>query len=268
MCNGKRSTASVIASTPAPLRIALVVAGLLIALILTPAAAQARPLTPGPVANPVPAVVEKRDSEVHLEGGPCLETLEVQPGHTLGEIALMCRTTLQTILDLNPQIQNPNIIHVGQELSIPPYDGPPIYTTNVSVPPATSRPEGVGADERWINVDLEQQLLVAYEGDTPVLESYISSGLPQYPTVTGQFRINQRYEIKDMDGRPLGYDYYLYDVPFTMFFYKAFALHGTYWHGNYGVPMSHGCVNLPTPAAEWLFNWSSMGTVVNVHGSG
>ncbi|HSM56656.1 MAG TPA: L,D-transpeptidase family protein [Candidatus Sulfomarinibacteraceae bacterium] len=127
------------------------------------------------------------------------------------------------------------------------------------------RPAGVGPNERWIDVNLTTQTLVAYEGNTPVFDTLISSGTWQYPTVTGQFRIWLRYTSQTMDGRRLGYDYYLPNVPYVMYFYNDYALHGTYWHNNFGTPMSHGCVNLPTPAAEWIFNWSSMGTLVNVH---
>jgi lipoprotein-anchoring transpeptidase ErfK/SrfK len=127
------------------------------------------------------------------------------------------------------------------------------------------RPDGVGPDERWIDVNLTTQTLVAYEGDTPVFDSRVSSGTWQYPTVTGQFRVWLRYTEQTMDGRRLGYDYYLPNVPYVMYFYEDYALHGTYWHNNFGTPMSHGCVNLPTTAAEWIFNWSTMGTLVNVH---
>jgi lipoprotein-anchoring transpeptidase ErfK/SrfK len=74
-----------------------------------------------------------------------------------------------------------------------------------------------------------------------------------------------RYESQTMDGRLLGYDYYLENVPYVMYFYQDYALHGTYWHNNFGTPMSHGCVNLPTADAGWLFNWTSIGTLVNVH---
>ena len=130
---------------------------------------------------------------------------------------------------------------------------------------AAQRPPGVGPNERWIDVNLTTQRLVAYEGDTPVFESAVSSGTAAHPTVTGQFEVWLRYEAQTMDGRRLGYDYYLPNVPYVMYFYRDYALHGTYWHNNFGTPMSHGCVNLPTPAAEWLFHWSEYGTVVNVH---
>jgi lipoprotein-anchoring transpeptidase ErfK/SrfK len=62
-----------------------------------------------------------------------------------------------------------------------------------------------------------------------------------------------------------GPGYYLPDVPYIMYFYKGYGLHGTYWHNNFGTPMSHGCVNLTIPDAAWLYNFSSVGTVVNVH---
>ncbi|MFQ5399639.1 MAG: L,D-transpeptidase family protein [Anaerolineae bacterium] len=128
-----------------------------------------------------------------------------------------------------------------------------------------SRPLGVGANEHWVDVDLSTQTLTAYEGDTPVMTSLISSGTYNHPTVTGQFRVWLRFERQTMNGRRLGYDYYLENVPYVMYFYQDYALHGTYWHNNFGTPMSHGCVNMQTEDAGWLFNWSSLGMLVNVH---
>lgn len=127
------------------------------------------------------------------------------------------------------------------------------------------RPLNIGINEKWIDVNLTTQTLVAYEGDLPVLQTLISSGLAQHATVTGQFRIWLRFEAQTMDGRRLGYDYYLENVPYVMYFFEDYALHGTFWHNNFGHPMSHGCVNMETGDAGWLFNWSQMGTVVNVH---
>lgn len=127
------------------------------------------------------------------------------------------------------------------------------------------KPVGLLPNERWIDVDLSEQYLVALEGDTPVFETLVSTGLPNYPTVTGQFRIWLRYPSQTMDGTRLGYDYYLEGVPYVQYFFEDYALHGTYWHNNFGNPMSHGCVNLSTPDAEWLYNFADYGTVVNVH---
>lgn len=128
-----------------------------------------------------------------------------------------------------------------------------------------SRPFGVGPNERWVDVNLTTQALVAYEGDTAVLTTRISSGTWEFPTVTGQFRIYLAYRSQTMDGRRLGYDYYLENVPYVMYFYKDYALHGTFWHNNFGTPMSHGCVNMKTTDAGWLYEWASIGTMVNVH---
>ncbi len=128
-----------------------------------------------------------------------------------------------------------------------------------------TRPFGIEADEKWIDVDLSQQTLTAYIGNDAVFSTYISSGDYEHPTVTGQFRIWITYESQTMDGRLLGYDYYLEDVPYVMYFYHDYALHGTYWHNNFGTPMSHGCVNLSTADAGWIYNWASLGTLVNVH---
>ena len=127
------------------------------------------------------------------------------------------------------------------------------------------QPESIGDGEKWIDINLSSQTLVAFEGNAPVFQSLISSGTAEHPTVTGQFRIWLRFPSQDMNGRRLGYDYFLKDVPYVQYFYQDYALHGTYWHNNFGTPMSHGCVNLPTPAANWLFDWATNGTLVNVH---
>ncbi len=156
--------------------------------------------------------------------------------------------------------------------TVTPTPTPTPTPTNTPVPtfvaeqrgPVT-RPFGVGPKERWIDVNLTTQTLTAYEGDVPVLTTLISSGLRRTPTVTGQFRIYLTYTSQTMDGRRLGYDYYLENVPYVMYFYKDYALHGTFWHNNFGTPMSHGCVNMRTSDAEWLFYWASIGTLVNVH---
>jgi lipoprotein-anchoring transpeptidase ErfK/SrfK len=119
----------------------------------------------------------------------------------------------------------------------------------------------VGNGERWIDVDLTNQRLYAYEGDVAVNSFIVSTGTWLTPTVTGSYKIYVKYRSASMTGP----DYYLPDVPYVMYFYNDYAIHGTYWHNNFGTPMSHGCVNLRTEDAQWLYNWSSVGTVVNVH---
>jgi hypothetical protein len=138
----------------------------------------------------------------------------------------------------------------------------PTYTSMPQAAPYLYGVTGLsGTGERWIDIDLSQQTLFAYEGDTLVASFLVSTGVWQYPTVTGRFHIYVKYLYTDM----AGVGYYLPNVPYTMYFYKGYGIHGTYWHHNFGHPMSHGCVNMYTPDAEWMFNFASVGTLVNVH---
>jgi lipoprotein-anchoring transpeptidase ErfK/SrfK len=122
-------------------------------------------------------------------------------------------------------------------------------------------PQVAGNGEHWIDVNLSQQRVYAYAGDTLMNSFIVSTGTWQTPTVTGKYNIWIKLRSTTMTGP----GYYLPDVPYTMYFYKGYGLHGTYWHNNFGTPMSHGCVNLSIPDAEWLYNFSSVGTLVNVH---
>ena len=127
--------------------------------------------------------------------------------------------------------------------------------------PTPEIPENVSGGERWIDVDLTKQRTYAFEGDILIRTFIVSTGTQYYPTVTGQYYIYVKYLFDDMGGP----GYYLPDVPYTMYFYKGYSFHGTYWHDNFGVPMSHGCINMRIVDSEWLFNWASVGTLVNIH---
>lgn len=122
-------------------------------------------------------------------------------------------------------------------------------------------PSGVYPDERWIDVNLSTQKVSAYDGDKKINTFLVSTGLPGSPTITGRFRVYVKYVATLMSGP----GYYLPNVPYTMYFYSGYGIHGTYWHNNFGYPMSHGCVNMKTSEAEWLYNWSSVGTLINIH---
>ena len=112
---------------------------------------------------------------------------------------------------------------------------------------------------------MTSQTLTAYEGQEPVFNVAVSTGTWQYPTVVGTFAIYVKFEKARMRGGS-GVDAYdLPDVPYVMYFHKGYGLHGTYWHDNFGTPMSHGCVNLSMVDSEWLFNWASVGTKVVSH---
>jgi lipoprotein-anchoring transpeptidase ErfK/SrfK len=122
-------------------------------------------------------------------------------------------------------------------------------------------PEGVGSGEHWVDVDLSAQRAYAVEGDTVVRSFIVSTGTWDTPTVIGTFRIYVKYRSAAMSGP----GYYLPNVPYIMYFYKGYGLHGTYWHNNFGTPMSHGCVNFRTDDAAFLYKFTSVGTIVHVH---
>jgi lipoprotein-anchoring transpeptidase ErfK/SrfK len=142
----------------------------------------------------------------------------------------------------------------------------PTYTATNTLPPTnTPIPDayiipGAGG-ERWIDVDISSQSVTAYEGSTPIRTFIVSTGTSAHPTVIGRYRIYVKLRYDTMAGP----GYYLPNVPFVMYFYQGYSLHGTYWHHNFGTPMSHGCVNMYTPDAEWMFYFASVGTLVNVH---
>lgn len=139
-----------------------------------------------------------------------------------------------------------------------PTEPPP---TEPAAPAFPGLPKGISKQERWIDVNLTYQTAAAYEGKNLIRSFVVSTGTWQYPTVTGQYRIYVKYPYADMSGP----GYYLPDVPNVMYFYKGYGLHGTYWHNNFGTPMSHGCVNFSIPDSSWLFDFASVGTVVFIH---
>lgn len=112
-------------------------------------------------------------------------------------------------------------------------------------------------EEKWIEVSLSEQRLRAWEGNKLVIEFPISSGL-WAPTPKGTFHIWSKTRSQSMVGgsQALGTYYNLPNVPNNMFFYKGYAIHGAYWHNNFGHPMSHGCVNSPLASVAQLFEWA------------
>ncbi len=125
----------------------------------------------------------------------------------------------------------------------------------------TGLPPGVGMNDKWIDINLSRQRLYAYVGTRLVRQFLISSGVAAHPTVLGTYHIYVKYVSTLM----VGPGYYLPNVPYTMYFYRGYGIHGTYWHHNFGTPMSHGCINMETNDARWLFYWAPLGTVVNIH---
>lgn len=131
-----------------------------------------------------------------------------------------------------------------------------VKQTNVAMIKPVERFDEIDT-ERWISVDLYEQVVIAYEGDRPVFASLISSGMADWPTNEGLFHVYLRYPRTIMSGAEGQSDfYYLEEVPWTMYFDDDIALHGAYWHDGFGFRRSHGCVNMSVTDAHWLYFWA------------
>jgi len=132
--------------------------------------------------------------------------------------------------------------------------------------PNTTPPEGVDTG-RWIEVNLFEQTIAVYEDYELVFATLIASGLEPFWTRPGLFQIYQKHDTTPMRGSfeaDRSDAYYLEDVPWTMYFDQARALHGAYWRANLGFTQSHGCVNLSVGDSHWLYDWAELGDWVYV----
>lgn len=142
------------------------------------------------------------------------------------------------------------------------------------LPRRTSFPSFATGDRKWVDVSIKEQSLVAYVGRKPVYATLVSTGRsgmadPEKTdaTVRGSFMIYQKEVSATMDGEEDRADSFnLHDVPFVQYFHKGYALHGTYWHDDFGKPRSHGCVNLAPVDAAWLFEWTDPSVPKEWHG--
>ena len=140
--------------------------------------------------------------------------------------------------------------------------------------PRDSFPSFATGDRKWIDISIKQQSLIAYAGRTPVYATLISSGRAGLgdpdkteSTPRGTFMIYQKEVASTMDGdEDKGDSYNLRDVPFVQYFHKGYALHGAYWHDDFGKVRSHGCVNLAPKDAAWLFEWTDPSVPAEWHG--
>jgi LysM repeat protein len=183
----------------------------------------------------------------------------VQAGEHLSAIASAYGVSWPAIAAVNG-LSDPNQIYAGQTLIIPDSDtGLGLYAQpNAWTPPAVPAPTVTTGKQ--IVVDLSDQRVYAYENGVLVRNVLVSTGMWGTPTVSGDYRIYMKYDSQLMSGP----GYYLPGVPWVMYFYQGYSLHGTYWHSNFGQPMSHGCVNMPTPEAAWMYVWAPIGTPVHV----
>jgi len=189
----------------------------------------------------------------------------VRQGEYLSQIARNYGVTWTSIAEAN-NITDPNRIYAGLSLRIPNARASAAAAADgiLSNPiPAVGEPGprwGVG---REIVVVLSTQMTYAYEDGMLQRAVLVSTGLPATPTVRGDYKIYLRRESQTMSGP----GYYLPGVQWVQYFYQGYGLHGTYWHNNFGRPMSHGCVNMTNEDAEWFYRWASIGTPVHVRWS-
>lgn len=161
-----------------------------------------------------------------------------------------------------------SLLMQGRQLPEPPMESSAQFHGFSSSPPAlipTRNVLGDTSSEKHIEVDLTNQKVYAYEGERKVYEFIVSTGKWAH-TPTGEFRIWAKVRSQKMSGgdKTIGTYYYLPNVPYVMFFYnnvtakmRGFSFHGTYWHENFGHPMSHGCVNMKIADAQTLYDWAT-----------
>jgi hypothetical protein len=138
---------------------------------------------------------------------------------------------------------------------MPPLPGPEILIASDGVLGA-----GVADGRRWVEVNVIDQTLTAWQGDVVVMHTQVSTGKPGWRTIPGAFNVYVKLPSTRMRGP--GYD--TPNVPWTMYYHLGFAIHGAYWHNNFGTPVSHGCVNLRVDEAKLLFDWADVGMEVVV----
>jgi hypothetical protein len=133
----------------------------------------------------------------------------------------------------------------------------------VVIPPIQNAPGWAAQGRKWIDVSILRQTLVAYEGTRPVYATLVSTGADglgdpkkTHSTIQGVFLIHTKHVAVTMDGDDVGDEFDLRDVPYVQYFTEGYALHGAYWHDEFGTPRSHGCVNLAPDDAAWLFGWT------------
>jgi hypothetical protein len=145
----------------------------------------------------------------------------------------------------------------------------------LAIPEPRRDPSGFAeAGRKWIDVSIQKQLLVAYEGTRPVFATLVSTGRgkmsdPETTTATvrGVFRIRAKHVSATMDGEEGSDAFDLRDVPYIQYFHEGYALHGAYWHDEFGKVRSHGCVNLAPADAAWLFRWTDPEVPAEWHGA-
>jgi lipoprotein-anchoring transpeptidase ErfK/SrfK len=223
--------------------------------------------------------------------GPALSELPVVDGLLLGTIALVCiasciilvlvawdapeavraaymptptytMTPTCTITPKPTSTPPPTVTATATQTPLPTATPiPPTPTPTATLVVGDEPPHSTALGMKRIELDLSEQRLMAYEGETEVLSALVSTGVSRYPTPPGKYKIIRKVRSQVMSGP----GYYLPNVEWVAYFLGGYAIHGTYWHSNFGQRMSHGCVNMTNDDAQWIFQWAPLGTPVIVY---
>ena len=166
---------------------------------------------------------------------------------------------------LEPIDQPDDVPTYDEELFIPPPDATPVDEGDGAWSLGPGPQQGVWKE---VVVSISAQTMWAYEEGELVMSSLVSTGTAEVPETTtpvGYHSVLAKFDAQTMEGTISGEYYRVEDVPYVMYFdNNGNAIHGTYWHSNFGAPMSHGCVNLPMDVASWMYGWADVGTAVSV----
>lgn len=243
----------------------------------------------GDAAQPLPATLQTVDSAIFPDGDHLLRLRVVRsdqnydeyftpitianlaPATTadrVGGLRAMSALRAAPVLTVLPIVKAPAAETVSPaeavspaETTLPVIRVPPAEVAAAAVPKLGMRSVAPPNGRKWIEVNLSDQTLTAWQGDEQFLNTRVSTGMPGHVTLPGAFAVYLKYEKAHMKG----VDYDTPDVPWTMYYSGDFAVHGAYWHNDFGTPVSHGCVNLRVDEAKALYEWAPIGTEVVVH---
>jgi lipoprotein-anchoring transpeptidase ErfK/SrfK len=153
-------------------------------------------------------------------------------------------------------------IKSGGYTYLPTADGRWVRASDINKAEKVAPPADLKPGEKWVDVSIKQETLVLYEGDKPVFATLVSAGKDgtnvkgDFATKQGSFRVREKHVAATMDGDTSGELYSIDDVPYIQYFHASYALHGAFWHEQYGRVRSHGCVNLSPSDAKRVFMWT------------
>lgn len=209
----------------------------------TPATLPAPPNSGGGSADYKPGDIFVTASKVNLRTGPGTESPIIQT---------LAPNLLGTVLEESRPVDSVDWIQV--------------QFPNASGWLAARYTRLFASGEKWIEVNLSSQTVIAWDDAINVSTSPISSGKPGFATPTGTYSVLGKYPARRMTATVRGEHWDIPGVPWVLIFRSGgFYIHGVYWHNDFGAPVSHGCVTLPVPYAEWLFHWAPEGAPIWIH---